>query len=107
MFYGYLTGRPYETIAAMQAGEREVAQREAAQLTPDPFYEPGPSPEDIKAAHEVVQREQQDAAKNMAEERAAEIFCQLHPEFVQSKRNAAAIEMLLQSRHNRRSVRHR
>jgi hypothetical protein len=99
MFYGYLTGRPYETIAAMQAGEKEIAQREAAMQTPDPFYEfDGPTPEDIKAAHEEVVRATQDQAKNVSEERAAEIFCHLHPEFVQNKRNAAAIEMLLQAR---------
>ena len=98
-FYGYLTGREYETLEAMRVGEKEAAQREAAQLSPDPFDDPNaPTAEQIRATAEYVEHSNQDAAKNMAEERAAEIFCQIHPEFVQNKRNAAAIEMLLKAR---------
>src|SRR5215472_14442437 len=99
MFKGHITGQLYETAEAMKAGEKEYIQRQEAQSTPDYFDDPNaPTAEQILNAARFVEQANTDHAREANDERAAEVFCQLHPEFVQNPRNAATIEMLLRER---------
>jgi len=98
-YFGFITGQPYETVEAMKAGEKEYVQRQQAQLEPDYLYdENAPSAEEILAAAKYVEQAGQDRAKQVSDERAAEVFVQLHGEYVPTPRNAMLLEYALKSR---------
>src|SRR6266567_2578634 len=80
-FRGALTGETYETKEAREHYEMVAAQRLANDPLDDPFnpnYD-GPSAEDIKAAHKLVQDAQQDKAKDLVDQRSAQVFLELNP----------------------------
>jgi hypothetical protein len=98
-YIGYITGQPYETIEAMKAGEKEYVQRQQAQLEPDYLYdENAPTPEEVLAAAKYVEQAGQDRAKQVSDERAAEVFCQLHAEYIPTPRNAMLLEYALKAK---------
>ena len=98
-YTGYVTGRPYETIEAMKAGEKEYVQRQQAQLEPDYLYDPNaPTAEEVLAAAKYVEQAGQDRAKQVSDERAAQVWLELHPEYTPSPRNAALLEYALRSK---------
>jgi len=98
-FTGFISGLQYETIEAMKAGEKEYVQRQIAQQTPDPFYDPNaPSAEAILEAARFVENAGQDRARQVSDERAAQVWLELHPEYTPSPRNAALLEYALRSK---------
>ena len=75
-FYGSVTGSTYPTVEARDYYERIAAQRLANDPNDDPLnpnYD-GPTAEDIKRAHQIVEDAQHDKAKDLADERAAAVF---------------------------------
>lgn len=96
-YYGPITGTYYESELARDYYEREAAQRLTADSVDDGFGPTiGVTADQIKAAHNFAARSQQDQAKQMQDQRAAEIFVELHPEYIKNQRNANALQTILE-----------
>jgi hypothetical protein len=93
-FYGPITATEYETAEARDFYERVASQRLANDVNDDPLNPNyGPSADDIKRAHQVVEDAQRDKATDMADERSAAVFVELNPWFVPCKENATQMEV--------------
>jgi hypothetical protein len=70
-FYGPITATEYETAEARDFYERVASQRLANDVNDDPLSPNyvGPSADDIKRAHQVVEDARRDKAKDMADEK--------------------------------------
>jgi uncharacterized protein YerC len=99
-FYGPITATEYETAEARDFYERIASQRLANDVNDDPLSPNyvGPSADDIKRAHQVVEDAQRDKAKDMADERSAAVFVELNPWFVACPQNATQMEVYLNAK---------
>jgi len=99
-FRGPLTGEIYPTREARDHYEYVAAQRLANDPLDDPFnpnYQ-GPTSDDIKAAHQLVLDSQQDKAKDLVDQRSAQVFLELNEWFVPCAQNAAIMQTVCEAR---------
>jgi hypothetical protein len=97
---GALTGELYPTKDARDHYERIAAQRLANDANDDPLNPnyTGPSADDIKRAHELVQNAQTDKAKDLADQRSAQVFIELNPWFKPCPENANIMQTVCEAR---------